>query len=66
MKTWFNYRNVLFLFLSLSMVSCVVKRIYDHYHLRQNYTNLNEILHKDPGENPFFKVHFKNGDNRPD
>lgn len=45
--------------LTIGIYSC--RKHYIDHGFRQNYTNVNKVIHTDAIKSPFFKVHFKNG-----
>ena len=46
--------------LTVLIYSC--SKLYVNHGFRKTYTDVNDVIHKDPINNPFFKVHLKNGD----
>lgn len=45
--------------LTIGIYSC--RKYYIDHRFRQNYTDINKVIHTDAIKIPFFKVHFKNG-----
>ncbi len=62
MKQWTNSRVLIYVLLLLIPISCGISKINDHRKLRQNYKNVNAVLHAENFQESFFKIHFKNGD----
>jgi hypothetical protein len=63
MKQWTKPRGVILVLLLFFAISCGTNsRVNDHQKLRQNYENVNELLQSENLQNPFFKIHFVNGD----
>ncbi len=46
--------------ITVMIYSC--SKLYVNHSFRQTYTDVNDVIHTDPLNNPFFKVHYKNGD----
>lgn len=46
--------------LTVIIYSC--SKLYVNHGFRKTYTDVNDVIHSDPHNNPFFKVHYKNGD----
>ena len=51
--------ELLFIIIAIGIYSC---KYYVNPNFRQTYTNINEAIHSDSTNIPFFKIHFKNGD----
>ncbi len=52
-------------FLVLIIVTVLIygcSKLYVNHGFRKTYTDVNDVIHSDPLNNPFFKVHLKNGD----
>jgi hypothetical protein len=61
MKQWTKPRGVILILLLLFAISCAVSKIKDHRELRQHYKDVNAFLHNENLQEPFFKIHLKNG-----
>jgi len=48
----------LFTLFAFGLYSC---KKYVNHSVRKSYTDVNKVLHADASQNPFFKIHFKNG-----
>jgi hypothetical protein len=63
MKQWTKPEGVILILLLFFVISCSTNsKVNDHHKLRQNYTNVNELLQSENFQEPFFKIHFVNGD----